>query len=289
MGIQALNRIVLEYLVETGKKVRAMGKAKMGKKVLGEVPGRPEDLEIEIDRVGEDILKNLLAKYKVNAAIFSECKVVPAASQKPDVYAAIDPFDNTILFFSGFRHAWYTALTFFDKERQPLCGGIGDILDGKAWIFDGKKTFLLDVASKTKTNAVPHAHRSLEEPIVLASYLMSSQYSVKFLRFFGDAIKRMHPKALLYPFGGSHIYGYLADGRVDAYIMFDEPRTEISPGFAIAKSVGCEIGEIDRKGNWHDYEFIPSKHQGKVGFFVAACCKAMRDSISSYYKKTKKQ
>ena len=112
---------------------------------------------------------------------------------------------------------------------------------------------------------------------------MSSQYSAKFLNTFGDFVKAMDPKALLYPFGGSHIYGYLADGRIDAYIMFDEPRSEIDPSFAIAKSVGCDIGEVDEKGNWKEYEFMPGKQYEKVDFFIAACTPEFRNDIIKYY------
>ena len=150
-------------------------------------------------------------------------------------------------------------------------------------IFDGEKTFLLDMATRAKRAISPHTHKLAKGPISLATYLMSSQYSVKFLHAFEGFIKAMDSKALLYPFGGSHIYGYLADGRVDAYVMFDEPRSEIDPSFAIAKSVGCDIGEVDEKGNWKEYEFMPGKQYEKVAFFIAACTPELRDDIIRYY------
>jgi len=287
--IQKLNTIVLSYLLETARAVRHMALQGKGKGVLGEVPNRPEDLEVEIDRVGERIIKSLLLKHGVSAHILSECEneVVGAKKKAADLYVAIDPFDNTVLFFTGFRHTWYTALTFFNKQRKPLCGGIVDILDQKAWIFNGKKTFLLDILTKTKQAVSPCIRTKAQGPIVLASYVMSSQYSVKFFQNFRKMMKRMHPRALLYPFGGSHIYGYLADGRIDAYVMFDEPRSEIDPGFAIAKAVGCEVGSVDKSGNWHDYSFIPGKHRENVGFFLAACTKELRDDLIVHYKQQK--
>ncbi|TSC56160.1 MAG: hypothetical protein Greene071421_490 [Parcubacteria group bacterium Greene0714_21] len=285
METKKLNRILLEYLTQTVKAVRAMSKAGEGKEILGKIPGRPEDLEIRVDRVGEEIIQKLLFKNRVQAEIFSESKngSVKIGRGEADLYISIDPFDNTILFFTGFRHTWYTALTFYDKKRKPICAGIGDILDGKAWIFDGEKTFLLDMATGAQRAISPHSHKVAKGPISLATYLMSSQYSVKFLNTFLNFIKAMDSKALLYPFGGSHIYGYLADGRVDAYVMFDEPRSEIDPSFAIAKSVGCDIGEVDKRGNWKEYEFMPGKQYEKVDFFIAACTPQLRDDIIRYY------
>lgn len=285
METQKLNRILLKYLAETVKTVRAMSRAGEGKEILGGIPGRPEDLELRVDRVGEEIIQKLLRENEVQAEIFSESEngSVKVGKGEAELSISVDPFDNTILFFTGFRHAWYTAITFYDKGRKPICAGIADILDEKAWIFDGKITFLLDMVTRAQRPVSPHPHKLAKGPISLATYLMSSQYSVKFLHTFGDFIKTMDPKALLYPFGGSHIYGYLADGRVDAYVMFDEPRSEIDPSFAIAKSVGCDIGEVDAEGNWKEYEFVPGKQYEKVNFFIAACTKELREDIIRYY------
>lgn len=285
MEAKKLNKILLEYLFQTVKAVRAMSKAGEGKEILGGIPGRPEDLELGVDRVGEEIIKNLLLKNGVQAEIFSESEhgSIRVGEGEAELYVAIDPFDNTVLFFTGFRHTWYTAITFYDKKRKPICAGIADILDGKAWIFDGEKTFLLDMATNAQRAVAPHTHKVAKGPISLATYLMSSQYSVKFLNIFGDFLKSMDTKALLYPFGGSHIYGYLADGRVDAYVMFDEPRSEIDPSFTIAKSVGCDIGEVNAEGDWKEYEFMPGKQYEKVDFFIAACTLELRNDIIRYY------
>lgn len=285
METKKLNRILLEYLTQTVKTVRAMSQRGEGKEILGGIPGRPEDLEIRVDRVGDEIIQKLLRENEVQAEIFSESEngSIKVGKGEAELYVAIDPFDNTILFFTGFRHTWYTAITFYDKDRKPICAGIADILDEKAWIFDGKITFLLDMATHVQRAVAPHPHKLAKGPISLATYLMSSQYSVKFLNAFGDFIKTMDPKALLYPFGGSHIYGYLADGRIDAYVMFDEPRSEIDPSFAIAKSVGCDIGEVDAEGNWKEYEFVPGSQYDKVDFFIAACTKELREDIIRYY------
>jgi len=99
---------------------------------------------------------------------------------------------------------------------------------------------------------------------------MSSQYSSKFLDIFGELVRGLHPKALLYPQGGSFIYAYLASGLVNAYVMFDKPRSEIDPGFPMAKKVGCPVVSVDSDGRYHDYQFIPGKQHDKVDLLIAA-------------------
>src|SRR3989338_10614763 len=158
METKKLNHILLEYLTQSVKGVRAMSKAGEGKEVLGGIPGRPEDLELRVDRVGEEIIQELLLKNGVQAEVFSESEngSIKIGKGEAELSVSIDPFDNTILYFTGFRHAWYTAITFYDKKRKPLCAGMADILDGKAWIFDGTDTFLLDMKTKAKRAISPH-------------------------------------------------------------------------------------------------------------------------------------
>ncbi len=288
MKNQKLVEILAEYLTETTRAILEKNRKGAGKEILGEVINRPDDLEIGIDRIGEQIIEQLLKKHSVRATIFSEpANGNIAIGEPPDFYGSLDPFDNSILFLKGFRHTWYTALSFFDMQGAFLAGCIGDILNKSAWI-SSKETgaFLFDLESGNKTALVSPLQNTPPKTMVFASYLMSSHYSIKFLHAFWNFIKAMDPKALLYPFGGAHIYGFLADGRVDAYVMFDEPRSEIDPGFGIAKRAGCFIGEVDLQGNWRDYEFIPGKQHGTVGLLVAARTKELRDEIVNYYKQT---
>jgi fructose-1,6-bisphosphatase/inositol monophosphatase family enzyme len=248
------------------------------------VINRPEDIDIGIDKVGEEILEKLLKKYNIKATIFSE----PEARDIKNgdyLYGSIDPFDGSVLFLRGFEHNWYTALSFYDKKRNPISTGIADILNEKFYLSDEGKNYLLDIKKKQKNEIFPSQRKSLKEPIVLASYLMSSQYSSKFLDIFGDLIKGLHPKALLYPQGGSFIYSYLASGLVDAYIMFNEPRSEIDPGFPIAKAAGCPVVSVDSDGKYQDYEFIPGQQHDKVGLLIATAIPELRDELINYYIK----
>jgi len=286
MNYQKIKNLLIEYLTETTKEVKERAAKGEGRQIVGDVINRPEDIEIGIDRVGEDILENLLKKHNLKATIFSEPDGRDIENgDDPDFYGSIDPFDGSVLFLRGFEHHWYSVLSFYDKERKPICCGTADILNKKFYISDEDGNYILDMNSGQKKKISPSSRKSLKEPIVLASYLMSSQYSPKFLDIFEDLIRNFHPKALFYPQGGSFIYAYLASGLVNAYVMFDEPRSEIDPGFPIAKKAGCSVVSVDSDGSYKDYEFIPGKQHDKVDLLIAAATPELRDELIKHYVK----
>jgi len=287
MNYPKIKNLLIDYLTQTTKEVRKRAVKGEGRKILGEVINRPEDVEIGIDRVGEEILRGLAKKYKLKATIFSEPdnRDIKTGGENPDIYGSIDPFDGSVLFLRGFEHSWYTALSFYDKEKNPLATGIADILNEKFYIMNNGENYLLDMKNGGKKKIYPSSRKKITEPIVLASYVMSSQYSSKFLDIFGDLLKNLHSKSLLYPQGGSFIYAYLASGLVDAYVMFNEPCSEIDPGFPIAKAAGCSVVSVDSDGSYKDYEFIPGKQHDKVDLLIAATTPRLRDELIKYYAK----
>ena len=276
--------ILIKYLTETVKEVKKRAVIGQGREILGEVINRPEDVEIGIDRVGEDILERILKENKIKATIYSEPEGRDIENGN-DFYGSIDPFDGSALFLKGFEHNWYTALSFYDEDKKPLATGIADILNEKFYILNNGRTYLLDQKTGKKQEIFPSKRKNLSEPIVLATYLMKSIYSTKFLEFFGDLVKNMHPKALLYPQGGSFIYSYLASGLVDAYVMFNEPRSEIDPGFPIAKASGCQVVSVDSDGRYRDYEFLPGRQHDKVDLLIASATPEIRDQLIKEYVK----
>lgn len=286
MENQKINNLLMEYLTETTRAVREKAEKEEGRQILGEVINRPEDIEIGIDRVGEDILEKLLKKHDLKATVFSEPDGRDIENgDDPDFYGSIDPFDGSVLFLRGFEHNWYSALSFYDTERNPIATGIADILNEKFYLSDKNENYLLDIKTGQKKKISPSSRKKLTEPIVLASYLMSSQYSSKFLDIFSDLLKNMHPKALFYPQGGSFIYAFLASGLVNAYVMFNEPRSEIDPGFPIAKAAGCSIVSVDSDGKYKDYQFIPGKQHDKVDLLIVTATPELRDELIKYYVK----
>jgi len=67
--------------------------------------------------------------------------------------------------------------------------------------------------------------------------------------------------------------------------MFDEPRSEIDPGFPIAKAAGCSVVSVDSDGRYEDYRFIPGKQHDKVDLLIAASTNEIRDALIKEYVK----
>jgi fructose-1,6-bisphosphatase/inositol monophosphatase family enzyme len=285
MDDKKINDLLLEYLTKTSKEIKKKTLKGEGRKIMGEVINRPEDLEIEIDQVGEKVLENLLKKYKIRAVVFSEGGKIIKSSDEPDFYGALDPFDGSVLYLKGFEHNWYSALSFYDKERKPIVSGVVDILNDNFYLAQRNKNYFLEIKENKRKKVFPQKTNKPKDSLVLASYLMSSRYSSKLIDFFGDFIKRLPPKVLLYPQGGPFIYAYLAKGLVDAYLMFDEPRSEIDPGFPFAKFAGSQIISVKPNGSYQDYEFIPGKQNEKVELLIATSNPKLRDQLIKHYVK----
>ena len=174
MSKQELKNLLVEYLIETTKEVKKIAAGEGGRQVLGETINRPEDLEIGIDRVGEDILEKLLKEQGIEATIFSEPENRDIKNGG-EVYGSVDPFDGSMLYLRGFEHSWYTALSFFDKDRNPICCGIADIINEKYYITEEDGNYLISMKTGERKKMQPAVRKKLTEPIVLSSYIMSSQ------------------------------------------------------------------------------------------------------------------
>ncbi|MDO8639438.1 MAG: hypothetical protein Q7R53_00795, partial [bacterium] len=100
MDNKKISSLLIQYLIEAVKKVRKEATAGRGREIFGDVINRPEDIEIGIDRVGEEILAALLKKNKLKATIFTEPdgRDIKTGGENPEIYGSIDPFDGSVLF-----------------------------------------------------------------------------------------------------------------------------------------------------------------------------------------------
>lgn len=279
-----VEKLLFEYLKIAIRDIRKAAFSGKGKEILGEITNRPEDVEVGIDKIGEIILAKLVKKHKLDVSVFSETENGNFNNGKQGkIYGALDPFDGSVFFLKGFSHNWYTVLSFFDENRRPICCGVGDVLNEKIYFSKEDGNFLFDLKSGKQEKISSSKTEDISNEFVLASYISSSQYSGKFLNYFGDLIKEMHPRAIFYPQGGSFIYAFLAAGLIDAYVMFDEPRSEIDPGFPMATKANCSVVSVFPDGSYQDYEFLPGKQHEKVDLLIAASTPQIRDKLISHY------
>lgn len=234
------------------------------------------DVEITIDPIGENILHELVDAIGLPAVIHGEHQAFPSPTGEDEIHFAIDPFDNTAEYNAGLDTPPWTVLSAYDKDGKPVASLVGNIKESRAYMLQNGRVFEKDLESGEKREIRKSTRESLlEDSSVMASYIGSSEYSSKFNREFGDFIESRPEKAIFYGGGGAYIYGPLAAGRVDAYVMFDEPYEEIDPGAAIALAAGCVIGHYSlEKDMWIPYKYDPNRKDDVVkGVWIAAANK----------------
>lgn len=275
--------VMFDYLRQSTRELAQLVRKGYGRQVVGDVINRPEDEEIGIDQIGERILEILLEKHGLPAQVFSEHRNF--GSEQPQLFGALDPFDNSGEYKRGLDTPVYTVLSFYDDSGNPIVSGTSDIRRRRLFYHAGGQSKIRYLDSPQQPVSIfPSQTTSIKDArFVLASYVGSNRYHEKFTRSFRRMLRQMPPKAFWHGKGGAHIYAYLAAGVVDAYVMFDEPRSEIDPGFAIAKTAGCEIVSVRPNGDYENYKFIPGYQHKTVDLLVATSTPTLRDEIINYY------
>lgn len=266
------------------------------RQTLGLVPGRPqtEDVRLRIDKVCEDIFRSLLRDYQrksnLKVRVYSEHGVY--GDRNPNYLCAIDPFDGSSIFRRGLKREWYSVVSFFDAEGVPLCGGAADIIRREIYLALPKRVCRISLAEErdkegkrvlveeSRDKVFASKKKTLDDNTVIAAYLMNRDYR----RDWEEKTRRLgdkFPGLLVWPNGGSCIYHLIASGEVHAYVMFQEPRSEIDPGLAFAESASFPVFSVKEDGTLQPYQFIPGKQAERVLFFIAACTQELAKRIVS--------
>lgn len=296
--VEETGKVLLSYAQKSIPPLRDMVRKGEGKQVLGSVPGRPEDEQLQIDAAGEHILTSVIREEKISPAfVFGEHNDYPLGNGESRLFFAIDSFDNTSQYKRGLDTPPYTVVGAYDKDGNRLGAVIGDIKDRKAYMNINGENFLWDLESGERKKITKSERTTIKDAqITIATYLGSNEYSNEFLRFFCPMIKGMAPKGVLYGGGGSYIYGLMASGAVDAYVMFNEPFSEIFTGLPIALAAGCTVVSVNLEtGQIEELKFEPEKikvnpeiyKNGTVPLYIAAATPEIRDEIIKYYLEAK--
>lgn len=286
-GLDSLVRAVEGYLREVVVHVLHMQRLGLGTEVLGPVPGRPEseDVEIGLDRSCQQVLERWLGATGHRVELYSEHGLVtvgqPAGS--PGYLAAADPFDGSGLFRRGVPAEWWSVVSVFDPlTLEPLAGGAVDILRRELYMATAGGVTAESLDKGVAEGVFPSGKTAMDDSAMLAAYLRDPSYLVdwtsKAARLLLAAQERW-PGVRIWPNGGSCIYPWLARGRVDAYLMFDEPRSEIDPGLAFSRAAGYPVYAVESDGSLRPYRFAPSRHAGRVPVLLAACTEALARDI----------
>ena len=294
--------IFLNYASVANQALHPMVEAGQGRSSLGSVPGREHDEQLQIDAMGEPILANLIRDVHLPAFVFGEHNYHDYSDGNPKVVFTIDPFDNSGEFARGLDTPPYSVLGAYNPDGSPIGAVVVDIKGQKAFVSIRKVNRVIDLSTiemrhqelevvRPKKNSVKD-----ENGIVIASYVGEREYSRKYYSAFGLMEDDWSEKSRHYGNGGAFVYAYLATGAVDAYVMFDEPHSEILPGLPLALAAGCVTSSVDlENGEAQEYKFDPEfiidperYNDGTVPLFIAARSLELRDEIIGYYLRGRK-
>ena len=268
----ALDKALETALRRVSEEVREHARQGLGREVVGRVPGRPEseDVEIGIDSRCDAIFVESLADAGVTVRVYSEHGVDLVGSGEPEYIVAVDPFDGSGLYRRGIPAEWWSVASYFDGAGTPLGGAAVDILRGELYSANAEGVSVGPVDGAGRRRVSPSDKGSLDDNVTLAAYLMQPSYLSEWASRTRNLLAR-YPGLRVWPNGGACIYPWLARGLVDAYLMFDEPRSEIDPGIGFAARSGVRLFEVDPDGHLAVYRFSPEDRAGRSPFFIAAC------------------
>ncbi len=252
----------------------------LGREVVGAVPGRPEseDVEIGIDSRCDEILLECLSSAGVSAQVYSEHGADIVGSGQPEFIVAVDPFDGSGLYRRGIPAEWWSVASYFDAAGTPLGGVAVDILRDELYVAGEEGVTVAAVNGDERVPVAPSDRRALDEGVTLAAYLMQPSYISEWVGRMRSLLAR-YPGLRVWPNGGACIYPWLARGRVDAYLMFDEPRSEVDPGMGFAARSGVCLFEAGPDGILAEYKLSPGSSDGRAPFFIAACTEELAQGI----------
>jgi len=276
--MDAIVDAVREYLREVESLVCEWEEKGEGMQVIGAVPGRSEeeDVEITLDEACDNLFSRILRRHKLRVHVRSEHG--PGHTRGVQYRCAIDPFDGSGLYRRGLRKEWYSVLSFFDLGGMPIVGGAIDIRGREMYLAaEGRVTRTSTLGDVAGVPVAPATKTEVDDETVIATYSMSRNYRLSWREKARSLDETF--TGLLWGNGGSCIYPLIAAGEVHAYIMFDEPITEIDPGLAFATVGGFHVFSVQGL-KLEPYRFNHRRQfRTTVPFFIAACTAQLAEDI----------
>jgi fructose-1,6-bisphosphatase/inositol monophosphatase family enzyme len=281
-----VTQLIEGYLRAARERVLSMHARGEGRQVLGAVAGRPvtEDQELAIDRACDEVLDEHCRASGLRVEVHSEHGVRrPFTGGAAEYLVTIDPFDGTGLYKRQLPAEWWSVLSVFTAgDMRPVAAGAVDILRGELYLADESGARHM-VSGGSWQPVRPRPTNGLAEGPVIAAFLMDPTYLALWTKQgqgLVQALVRDHPQVRIWPNGGSCVYPWLARGLVQAYVMFDEPRSEIDPGVAFAALAGIGLYSVSPHGDLRPYRMDLTASDKREAFFIAACTESLAREIA---------
>lgn len=272
-----------------------------GKEILGTVPESGSETEIALESGSEHMFVNTCDTNKLPLYIIGEhhtYKTPLSNGIDPKHIAFSDALDNTREYeqgeqgHQGLPAPLWSVASIYTLEGQPVAGVIANLKEKKVYVSEDGKNTLLDLETGKEEEIKPSERISIKDrKFCLATYLGDPGYALSFYENFSGVaqeLKRINNDAVLQPHTGSFIFGPMAEGNVDAYLMAREPIREQLPGWVFAQTSGFTAWEINPKeGTYKEIEHDlnrfkndPTEYRrGKMLCYLVTRSNQVRDEI----------
>jgi fructose-1,6-bisphosphatase/inositol monophosphatase family enzyme len=204
---------------------------------------------IAVDTRTEQAVLTVLRRHGVTGTLLSEeagevpigCRPGGKAPRIDSVYVVMDPFDGSMLYRRGIRAHWFTALGIYGADREARVAGVMDHLSGEITLADRRGA----VATSGPRDR-PRPLRPSRTTRLDGAYLEAYMMKPAFLYPTAAALRPLFKRAkFILPNGGPAGFADVAAGRMDVYLTWNFPLTEIFSGIHIAERTGCIISHWD--------------------------------------------
>ena len=279
--IQIISTATEKFINTVPATVMKLYNQNIGSEVLGPVQGRPitEDLQILIDQECDNLFKSIISETGLPFDIYSEHGYYRINhTSKPDYIAVIDPFDGSALFRNGIPAEWWSVFTIYDNTFKPILGKAIDILRKESYEAKENLVSMKSTSSNTTSIINPSTKTSCSTNVWIASYLMDPSYLSKWYPLTQNLLNKW-PSIKIWPNGGSSIYPWISRGIIEAYLMVNEPRSEIDPGLGFAYYSGYPVYEVNSNNQLIPYEFNPELKSERTKILLASCTPELANEI----------
>ncbi|MFH1761983.1 MAG: hypothetical protein ABIA63_12865 [bacterium] len=224
---------------------------------IGEFKSWDPDI-FKVDKDAEDgYYKRLHEKNTPFIFLSEEAGKVEINLDKPGKkrYVVCDPFDGSFLFKHGLPFFWYSSLSFYDEQLNPLSAGVGDCNTREIafanekgafiGILDGHNLIQVTKLDKKYREATGRPDVTKMQGASIESYALKPK---KFLIPLLDEYRELFmPFKFILPNGGPYGFVDVAQGKIDCYFARKQPYVDVFSGIYIAQQ--AEVIVTDFKGN----------------------------------------
>jgi len=220
---------------------------------IGEYKSWDPDI-FKVDKDTEDGFRRRLEERGQPVVLLSEeAGRVAIGDGDPAYYVVADPFDGSWLFKRGIPDFWYSSLSFFDTEFNPVSCGVGDAVPRNIAFADADGAYLAKLEGDRLEHEVKLDKRYREvmgRPDVtdfakagIESYAMKP---AKFCLPLVDKYRAvLEPFKFFLPNGGPYAFVDVAEGKIDVYFAPKQPFVDIFSGVMVAEKAGCVITDFE--------------------------------------------